>query len=60
MITIFRSLPHYPYKKTHGGKETTEALEALATGKIDIVIGTHKLLQDYESDYPDPETPVGV
>jgi transcription-repair coupling factor (superfamily II helicase) len=28
------------------GKETTKALEALATGKIDIVIGTHKLLQD--------------
>ncbi|MBJ6609127.1 MAG: transcription-repair coupling factor [Candidatus Thiothrix moscowensis] len=28
------------------GKETSKALEALATGKIDIVIGTHKLLQD--------------
>jgi transcription-repair coupling factor (superfamily II helicase) len=28
------------------GKETNKALEALATGKIDIVIGTHKLLQD--------------
>ncbi len=28
------------------GKETTTALGALATGKIDIVIGTHKLLQD--------------
>jgi transcription-repair coupling factor (superfamily II helicase) len=28
------------------GKETSKALEALATGRIDIVIGTHKLLQD--------------
>ncbi|UOG91230.1 MAG: transcription-repair coupling factor [Candidatus Thiothrix sulfatifontis] len=28
------------------GKETSKALEALASGKIDIVIGTHKLLQD--------------
>ncbi|EIJ33664.1 TRCF domain protein [Thiothrix nivea DSM 5205] len=28
------------------GKETSKALEALAAGKIDIVIGTHKLLQD--------------
>ncbi len=28
------------------GKETSKALEALATGKIDIVIGTHKLLQN--------------
>lgn len=28
------------------GKETDKALDALATGKIDIVIGTHKLLQD--------------
>ncbi|QTR49674.1 transcription-repair coupling factor [Candidatus Thiothrix anitrata] len=28
------------------GKETNTALAALASGKIDIVIGTHKLLQD--------------
>ncbi|MEZ5452900.1 MAG: transcription-repair coupling factor [Thiothrix sp.] len=28
------------------GKETTTALGELAAGKIDIVIGTHKLLQD--------------
>ena len=28
------------------GKETNKALDALASGSIDIVIGTHKLLQD--------------
>ncbi len=28
------------------GKETSTALDELAAGKIDIVIGTHKLLQD--------------
>jgi transcription-repair coupling factor (superfamily II helicase) len=28
------------------GKESSKALEALAAGTIDIVIGTHKLLQD--------------
>ena len=28
------------------GKESNKALDAIATGKIDIIIGTHKLLQD--------------
>lgn len=28
------------------GKQTTQVLEDLANGKVDIVIGTHKLLQD--------------
>ncbi len=47
---LFRYFTAYPTThiktKRHGGKETSKALEALASGKIDIVIGTHKLLQD--------------